>query len=68
MAKMKMVRTVPITPLIGTVSIQNCPNSADKLLTPELFSATLAVPIICSVMYFFPVRLSEGSRRRDHDR
>jgi hypothetical protein len=41
--------------LIGTVFLSNCRNTADKLLTYELFSATLTVLIRCIVIYLFPV-------------
>jgi hypothetical protein len=33
--------------LIGSVSFQNCRNTADKLLTDEPYSVILPVPIIC---------------------
>src|SRR5260370_30930207 len=60
MAKMKMVRTVPIPALIGSVFLSNCRNAADKLLTHELFSAIFAVPISCHDGYFLKMCLITG--------
>ena len=45
---------VPIYGLIGSVSLSNCRDAADKLLTVESFSAILTVLISCIVTHLFP--------------
>ncbi len=49
---------MPILNLIGTVKAQKQRDAADKVLTSRVFSAIMAVPIIC--MQFFPMKRGKG--------